>query len=161
MSDQTSEPPTRNWMFATFLLALLLVVAAAGAGIEHQRANEAAAALETSVQQLEATQARLEEVQTQLADVSKPDLPVTVSFRNALSGSGLVGVFKNNSLSPLEIAAVFSSPTTGGKRAANLVIPANGVKEIGHVEGWPFAAGQHIHLVNDRYRAVEYDIPGT
>jgi hypothetical protein len=124
--------------------------------------------MQTAVEQLESVQAhlneaqlQLQETQRQLADATKPVLPITVSFHKSLSGSGLVGVFKNSSVSPLEIEAVFSSPATGGKRAANLVIPPNGVKEIGHVEGWPFAAGQHIQLTNRQYKAVEYDVPGT
>jgi len=166
--SETGAAPTRVWKLATFLFALGLAISVAGSVIEHRRAGEAAASLETAVEQLEATQARLtetelqlQEKQAQLAEVTKPELPVVVSFKASLSGSGLVGVFKNTSVSPLEIEAVFSSPATGGKRAANLVIPPNGVKEVGHVEGWPFAAGQHIHLMNNRYRPVEYDVPGT
>jgi hypothetical protein len=168
MSEPSSAAPARIWKLATLLFALLLTISVAGSVIEHRRADEAAASLETAVQQLEATQAQLTETQSQLmekqaqlAEINKPELPVTVSFKSSLSGAGLVGVFKNTSVSPLEVAAVFSSPATGGKRAANLVIPANGVKEVGHVEGWPFAAGQHIQLMNNRYRPREYDVPGT
>lgn len=168
MSEPSSKAPARVWKLATFLFALVLVISVAGSLIEHRRADEAAASLETAVSELEATQAKLTETQlqlqdkeAQLAEVSKPELPVVVTFKSSLSGAGLVGVFKNTSVSPIEVAAVFSSPATGGKRAANLVIPPNGVKEIGHVEGWPFAAGQHIQLMNNRFRPVEYDVPGT
>ena len=72
---------------------------------------------------------------------------------------GLVAVFKNNSSSPLEVAATFSSQATGVTREANLVISGNGLKEIGHAEGWPFAAGQHIRLTNNQYRPADYDVP--
>ena len=166
MSEVIRPAPSRLWKLMTVVFAVLFVAIAGWCGIEHQRANEAAASLQTAVEQLESVQAHLNEAQSQLmdtqrqlADATKPVLPVTVTFKKSLSGSGLVGVFKNSSVAPLEIAAVFSSPETGGKRAASLVIPANGVKELGHVEGWPFAAGQHIQLMNNGYKAVEYDIP--
>jgi hypothetical protein len=168
MSEDTGPAPSRLWKLSTLLFAFLFVAIAGWCGIEHQRADQAAASLQTAVEQLESVQShlndaqlQLQETQRQLADATKPVLPITVSFHKSLSGSGLVGVFRNSSVSPLEISAVFSSPATGGKRAANLVIPANGVKEIGHVEGWPFAAGQHIQLTNHQYKGVEYDVPGT
>jgi len=52
------------------------------------------------------------------------------------------------------------SPTTGLQRQANLASPPNSTKEIGHAEGWLFAAGcHHIRLTNNDFRTAEYDVP--
>ncbi len=155
MSQQTgSASPTRVWKLATALLAISAIVLTGWSRVETDRADSLARSLQEAQQQVLM-------MRSQLMQAAKPDLPVSLSFRSPLLGSGLVGIFKNTSSSPLEIAAVFSSPATGSRREANLVLPPNGVKEIGHAEGWPFAAGQHIKLTNSQYRPAEYEVPGT
>lgn len=155
MSQLTDvSSPARVWKLATALLAISTIVLAGWSELESDRVNS----LERSLQQ---AQQQLLTTHDQLMQATKPDLPVSLGFRPALLGSGLVGVFKNTSSSSLEVAAIFSSPATGSRQEANLVIPPNGVKEIGHAEGWPFAPGQHIKLTNNRYRTAEYEVPGT
>jgi hypothetical protein len=92
--------------------------------MQFERAQSLSDRLERALVNLASNEARLTEV-------AKPDLPVMVSFRPALLGSGLVAVFKNTSSTQLEVAATFSSAATGMRRGANLVIPGNGMQEIG------------------------------
>jgi hypothetical protein len=142
----------RVWKLSTALLTLLALVAGALGALQSERASELANTVLTARQQIAAPEARLSEAE-------KPSLPVALSFRTALFGSGLVAIFKNTAPTSLEVAAVFSSQSTGQQRQVNLVIPPNGIQEIGHAEGWAFIAGQHIRLTNNRYRPAEYDVP--
>lgn len=45
------------------------------------------------------------------AEQAKPELPVSVSYREAFMGSGLVASFKNSSNRHLSLVATFSNPT--------------------------------------------------
>lgn len=144
----------RVWKLGATLAGLAAVLMAGWGYTESQRADALQGAFDTA-------NARLIEVNAALQEASKRDLPISVSFRPALLGSGLVATFKNNSSRTLEVAAVFSSSSTGQQRQTNLVIPSLGVQEIGHVEGWSFAAGHHVTLTNNEFRPIEYIVPGS
>ena len=75
---------------------------------------------------------------------SKPELPVSVSFRNAILGSGLVAQFKNNSGAALEVVLTLRRPATNTYQSEVLELRSTGVTEIGPLEGWTFVAGQDI-----------------
>jgi len=153
MVNQSSNP-ARVWKLATGLSVILAAVGIGAARIESQRAARLADSVKSQQQLVVSLQARLVEAE-------KPSLPIALTFRPALMGSGLVGMFRNVSSSQLEIAATFSSQATGMLRQANLVIPANATKEIGHAEGWAFASGQHVQLTNIRFRPAVYEVPQT
>jgi phage shock protein A len=136
------------WIIAFVLVGLAAIAAAAWASIEYKRANQLAAQLSTTKTQIDQLQGQTEQLQGQIGQLqgqiaqlqqqagqaasrlqqsAKPDLPVTISFRQALLGSGMVATFKNFSASPLEVAAVFSSQATGQEQRRNLVLAPKGV----------------------------------
>jgi hypothetical protein len=154
MAEESIGGSSRAWKSATALAVLAALLVAGWGYSESYRAQALQAALDTANQ-------RIEQANAALREASKRDLPVSVTFRPALLGSGLVATFKNNSSRTLEVAAVFSSPNTGQQRQANLVLPSSGVQEIGHSDGWPFTSGQHITLTNTDFRPVEYIVPGS
>jgi anti-sigma-K factor RskA len=156
MADEQNGKSAKYWKMMTSASTVAAAVALFWGLSQQQKVAELSAAkAELSAEK----NSIIAEANAKIAELSKRDLPITVSFRSALLGSGLVGVFKNHSSSSLEVAAVMSSPTTNQEKRANLVIPANGSQEIGHAEGWPFAAGHRIKLSNGNYRDIEYTVP--
>ena len=93
-------------------------------------------------------------------ELSRPPLPVSVGFRQALMGPGLVAMFRNNSAVLLEVKATIQSSDINSTKTYQLVLPPNGVQEIGWLEGWSFVPGQRIDLMNNRFRPVYYLVGG-
>ena len=156
------------WILAFVLVGLAAIVAASWASMEHKRASQLAASLDSAKTQIDQVRGQVDQLQQQVAQAesqlqqsAKPDLPVTISFRRALLGNGMVAMFKNFSASPLEVAAVFNSQATGQEQRRNLVLAPNGMQIIGPAQGWPFAPGQHVTLSNANYRTIEVIVPAT
>lgn len=152
MAESTHALTT--WKVAT---AIALVIAGGAVAWGYQQQHQAAKVSEAYA----TAQQRISVLSSQLSEEAKRDLPIVVSFRRAVLGNGLVVIFRNDSGSTLEAAAELSSPATGEKRTAHLVLPPNGVQEIGYAQGWPVVAGQHIRLVNNAYRPAEYIVTGS
>ena len=83
---------------------------------------------------------------------AKPDIPISVSIREALMGSGLVAQLTNNSDRYIAVVATFTNPTTNQSVTTRIDISPNDTKEIGHLEGWAFASGDQILLEHNDYR---------
>jgi hypothetical protein len=115
------------------------------------QAHSEAAATEA---QAAAEQQQLQTTQAKLTAETRPDLPVSLSFRKALLNAGLVGVFRNTSGKELEFTLDLESPATGRHVHRAIVLDPNGFFEIGAKEGWLFAPGQRIMLNNPEYRPV-------
>jgi hypothetical protein len=98
-----------------------------------------------------ATRNQLARLQMQSNELAKPDLPVRVGLRRALLASGLVLTMQNASGSDLPITATFGRPGAA-PQTRELVLPANGVKQIGENDGWAFAAGDSVVLSNPNFR---------
>jgi hypothetical protein len=174
MEKTNSNQSSRPWKTAAIGFGVLMVLGTCWGLVEFQRAQNLAESLEKERQHSASLQVslvdanqRLNDAATQLkanearlTEAVKPNLPVVINFRPAILGNGLVAVFRNTSSSQLEVAAAFSSEATGMRRGANLVIPGNGVTEVGYAQGWAFAAGQRIHLTNSEFRPAEYQVPG-
>lgn len=84
---------------------------------------------------------------------AKPNMPIRVSTRDALTGSGLVAQFTNSSDRYIAVVATFTNPTTNQSLRARVDISPNDTKEIGHLEGWAFASGDEILLEHSDYRS--------
>lgn len=123
-------------------------------GRHSQRVEQLTSALSNQQTVVGQLQQQLAARTNALQQQEKRDLPITLSFRPALLGSGLIAVFKNNSAEALETATVFSSVSIVQQREAHLVIPAGGAQQFGHQEGWAFASGQHIKLSNAQFRPM-------
>jgi hypothetical protein len=145
MSTDEAPNKLRQWKLSAMTLAGLLSVAGMWG---YEKSDEARKLAE----ELVATQ-------IQLREASKPDLPIQVSFRQSFSNKGLVAMVRNQSNQTLELAGLFSSANTGQQRSVNMVLPASGVQEFGHREGWVFSSGQRIRLENAGFRPAEYVVP--
>lgn len=105
-------------------------------------------------QQVSAEQQRFQNTQAQLAAESRPDLPVILSFRPALLGQGKVAVLQNTSDAAVEVDVNVSSAATGMHKRFHGVINGRGNVQIGRQQGWQFAPGQVVTIVNGRYRPI-------
>jgi hypothetical protein len=87
----------------------------------------------------------------QVLAFAKPDLPVRVGLRRALLGAGMVLTVRNISRSDLPVTATFARPGAPPE-TRELVIPPNGVREIGRLQGWEFLPGDSVALQNPTFR---------
>ncbi len=147
----------KAWEIATLILALVAVGLGSYAYMERSEVNALTAQLAA---QTTAQQQQLQSAETRLAAESRPDLPVTLGFRQAMLSAGLVGVFRNTSGQELEFTLDLESPATGQRVRKAVVLNANGILEIGAQQGWAFAPGQRVMLNNPAYRPRAYTVGG-
>jgi len=111
-------------------------------------AQQEVANLEGEVTRLRVANSQL---QAQRVELVKPDLPISVSIRHAIFSAGLVVALRNTSPSDLALTGEFRRPGAAPQQR-EMVIPANGVREIGEREGWAFVLGDSIVLSNPQFR---------
>lgn len=90
---------------------------------------------------------------------SLPPLPVEVGFRNALTGPGLVLQVKNTSDKAIVTLVTLKSPTMQQEKSFRLDIPAQGITEVGHKEGWVLAHGDTLKIFNEQFQSWSGNIP--
>jgi hypothetical protein len=137
-----------------------LAAATNDAKTAHARAASLEASTVESEQQLQGAEARLESTEARLAQEVRPDLPIRISFRKSLLGSGLVAVILNVSNREIECALDVDSAATGAHFHRALVLDPNRPQEIGGNQGWEFAAGQQVRLSNPQYRPIAGAVRG-
>jgi len=170
MDDSTSDGAT-VWKVAALALALIatgagvftyamygaLTTQLAAARSEAAAARAEGASLRAQLTALEA-QAESEQLQREGAQAraaaSRPDLPVELTFHDAVLRSGKIAVLQNLSDSDLEVELEVHSPATGEHLDRQLVIGAHGMLQIGAAQGWRFAPGQIVTLDSNRYRPM-------
>lgn len=89
----------------------------------------------------------------------KPDMPVAVKFRPALTGPGLVLMVENTSNRHLAILGTLTNPSLNNTRNFRFDIAPKGRAEAGYREGWPVASGDQISLTHDDYKDWKGSIP--
>lgn len=90
---------------------------------------------------------------------SIPELPVSISTRNSLLGSGIVAVFENNSSNEFAVIAEFTNPGINATKTVRIDLPAKSKIEVGHLEGWRFQSGDTIKLINEHYKELFSVVP--
>jgi len=117
-------------------------------GSEHQQlaaAQQQASAEEQRLtdvqQQVDAQQQQLQSTAERLAQESRPDLPIRLTFRNALLSQGMVAVFQNLSDTALELVIDVQSPVSGAHARRLLVINAHQVCAVRTFGRLAFCAG--------------------
>lgn len=171
-------------MSKTLIVWAILVLVTISAGswgvIEHNRATSEAASLDDAQASLSKAEAQIITLNSQVANLqtriaqisnansaleqkvtaeSKLDLPISVSFRKAVLGPGLVASFRNNSGRAIEVAVRLVSQNTGQQRQAQLVLAPGQTQEIGYAQGWQFTAGQRIGMENENFRPMVVPVP--
>jgi flagellar hook-basal body complex protein FliE len=104
-----------------------------------------------SSQQVSELQQEQTHLQTQAVELAKPDLPVTVTVRPVLLGTGKTLEIHNLTTTPLPITAVFGRDGFPSE-TKELVVPAHFQLVVGAQQGWTFLSGDSVSLTNPRYR---------
>jgi hypothetical protein len=94
-----------------------------------------------------------------IAAESRPDLPIKLSFRQALTSQGEVAMMQNVSGRTLQFVIDVQSPT-GQHFRRPLVIDGGRTVQLGAHEGWTFAPGQMVTLSSPSFRPVVMPVPG-
>jgi hypothetical protein len=104
------------------------------------------------------TRTAAEALSAQAVQLAKPDLPLNVNFRRGVVASGLVLTMRNVSRADLPVIARFAGHGAQSQ-LFRFVIPANGAKEFGGLEGWAFTPGDSVILRNPDFREISRTVP--
>ena len=94
-----------------------------------------------------------------LVGCSKPEMPVSVSYRTALLDSSLVAQFHNNSDRHLTVVVKFENRTLNQQKDGYIGLAPRETKEIGWVEGWKFMSGEYITMSHEDYATRTVRMP--
>lgn len=89
----------------------------------------------------------------------KPDMPVAVKYRRAITGPGLVLMVENRSNRHLAVFATLENPSLSHTRSFRFDIPPGGITEAGYREGWTGSSGDKIVLSHDDFKDWQGSIP--
>jgi hypothetical protein len=117
--------------------------------------------LTESLREVEQLKAQLayKESDYQVATTAKPALPVVVGFRSSMLGRGLVAVIENTSDRYLPVVLTVRNPTQSIAKRFNLELDPKSSTHFGHLEGWQFAPGDEVGLLNDEFGALKLRVP--
>ena len=85
---------------------------------------------------------------------ARPELPVRLSFPDALIGPDKRAVLENLSDSALEVVLDVKSPVTGAHFTRTFVINPRSFGQVGRAQGWRFVAGQLVTVTHPQYRPL-------
>lgn len=172
MEDDASDSRS-VWRLATIALAMIALGACAYSFVLYSEFSSELAAARNEVDvahqevvtlrsQLSSMEAQAEADQlilqskhaSQPAAQSQRDLPIELSFHDALSRSGKVAVLHNLADADLEIVLEVESPASGEHMRRPIVISAHGMLQFGAAQGWQFSPGQIVTLNHESYRPI-------
>jgi ABC-type uncharacterized transport system auxiliary subunit len=94
-----------------------------------------------------------------LLGCSKPNMPISVTYRKAVFDNSLVAQFNNNSDRYLTIILKFENKTLKQERSGFIEIAPRETKEIGWAEGWKFMSGEYITISHEDYATETVRMP--
>lgn len=103
----------------------------------------------TTAEQLASANNQLSSAVLQLS--RKPDLPVSVSFRPAALGPGLVARFTTTVKQDVPVQVTVRSKAFGTSKQFRLHLQSAGLVELGHAEGAPLEPGDELLLENQAF----------
>lgn len=136
-----------------FITALALSAIACAPKSEVDEAKRIIGELQAQVQALQA-----ENQQLKAALAKKPELPVTMGLRKALTGPGYVAVFNTTVKSPVSVLATLKSAALGTTKQFELHLNPTSATELGYLEGATIEAGDTISLENSNYSTVTFTV---
>lgn len=113
--------------------------------------------LQNSNKTLFSESAKIKEESERIKSI-KPDMPVSISFRSAMMGPGLVAIISTTIKKPLPVIATFSNPSLGRTKKMELHLSANSSTEIGHAEGVILESGDTITIENKNFSPVTFTV---
>lgn len=132
--------------FIPFLVLGLFLLSACVPKSELDEANQKIAELQALNSQLKA------EIE------KKPELPVTVSFRQAMMGPGNVAIFSTTIKSPVSILVTLHSSALGTTKQFELHLESSHSTELGHIEGAVIENGDTITIENQNYSPATFTV---
>ena len=117
--------------------------------------------LTESLREIEQLKAQLafKESDYEAVVAAKPPLPVVVGFRSSMLGRGLVAVIENTSDRYLPVVLTVRNPTLSTSKRFKLELAPRSSTNFGHLEGWQFASGDELGLLNDEFAALRLRAP--
>jgi hypothetical protein len=94
-----------------------------------------------------------------LAGGCKPEMPVSVSFRNARLDPSVVAQIPNNSDTAIKVVVAATSVTTGETKRRQFVIGGKDMMEFGWAQGWRFVSGESIRIHHAAYADLNVRVP--
>jgi len=116
------------------------------------RTNSQAQKLAAAEQQASSEQPQ--SARTQVASDSLQEMPIRLTFHDAVFRNGKVAVLQNLSDSDLEVVLEVQSPANGAHTRRRLVVNAHGLLRFGPAQGWPLSPGQVVTLNSGNYRPI-------
>jgi len=109
-------------------------------------------------------QSQLDHAQSQIAQLTPlatkaVTIPVSVSIRKALAGSGLVLVFKNNGGQLLTLNIRCTNPAFNTSKVFRMDVNPGMASELGHLQGWAAASGDEVEIACEGYETQRLKIP--
>ena len=126
---------------------------AAAAQAEAERVKVEAEAAKNENQNLEAQNSQL-----QAKVDEKPELPVTVSFRKAMTGPGNVAVLNTTVKSNVPVLITLHSAALGTSKTFERHLDPSHTTELGHLEGAVIENGDTITIENQNYSPVTFTV---
>jgi hypothetical protein len=80
-----------------------------------------------------------------------PEMPISVTYREALFDKSLVAQFHNNSDRYLIVLVKLENKTLSETKNGKLELAPRETKEIGWAEGWKFVSGEYITITHEDY----------
>jgi hypothetical protein len=176
----------RKWLWLSLIVNLLLLIATGGVGLFafllSYDLQEARLQLEKEIQTRQRTERYLQESRMRLAEVQreaerlsqvlsaratdparhdagKPELPVTLHFRKAFWGKGLVAEIDNTSEQYLTLILSVRNPTLATARRFQITIKGGDDLAFGHDDGWQFASGDEVGIYHNDYKPLKAIVP--
>ncbi len=158
-------PPPKQGNTITIILGVCLAAVVIAAVFFAFRASALQNKVTEQQTQLNQAQAQLEQAKAEIAQLQPLatkalQMPIFITFRQALAGAGYVLQIHNKSGKKLPLKITVTNPTFNKTKTFNAVANA-GPKplEIGHLEGWTFASGDVIEVVSEGFDPIEAKIP--
>jgi hypothetical protein len=98
---------------------------------------------------------------TRSVAAAQQELPIRLTFHDAILRTGKVAILQNLSDTDLEIDLDVQTPATGAHARHHLTVNARSVLRFGPAQGWPFAAGQVVTLNNGNFRPLVQTVSAT
>ncbi len=114
--------------------------------------------------ELDAAQVRVGQLEREVGSLRaqlarKPNLPITLGFREALLGSGLVAVVETVEKKPLTVLVSLESAALGTKKSKEVRLRHDGINELSYSDGMTIELGDKLTFENSSYSAVEFTAP--
>jgi hypothetical protein len=152
-------------MKATTIALFLSLAAVCGLSMylafQNGKLQNTVADLEAKLTQAQASlNATQKQIKTPAPEAAKTRaIPIEISTRKAVTGSGLVLVFKDNIEQPLTLNISCKNLALGNSKTFRIEVQPKTNGEIGSMQGWAAASGDIVEMACDGYDDSQFKIP--